>query len=134
MKIWGKGWKEKRTGDEESEWKTERKDKGGGEGNEERKGKGMKKGRREKGRKGKHKGRMEKRGNFLDPFFVYFFIIENVAYLCKILHIFSFFVFKTIYSNYLSKFELHHLYMYLYLCVWIHLSNIIILIFGVADL
>ena len=44
----------------------------------------------------------------------------NVAYLCIILY---FFFCKTIYSKHLNKFKLHHLYMYVYLCVWINLYN-----------
>jgi len=43
--------------------------------------------------------------------------VHNFAY-------FSFFIWKTIYSKiYLNKFKLHHLYMYLYLCVWINLYD-----------
>ena len=46
--------------------------------------------------------------------------VHNFAY-------FSFFIRRTILSKYLNKFKLHHLYMYLYLCVWINLYNIIII-------
>ena len=45
-------------------------------------------------------------------------VMISVAYLCIILHIcFSFK--KPIYSRYLNKFKLHHLYvwMYVYICV-----------------
>ena len=43
--------------------------------------------------------------------------VHNLTY-------FSFFFCKAIYSKiYLNKFKLHHLYMYLYLCVWINLYN-----------
>ena len=43
--------------------------------------------------------------------------VHNFAY-------FSFFFWKPVFSKiYLNKFKIHHLYMYLYLCVWINLYN-----------
>ena len=50
----------------------------------------------------------------------------NGVYLRIILHIFLFSAGKLYFQKlYLNKFKLHHLYMYLYLCVWINLYNII---------
>ena len=43
--------------------------------------------------------------------------VHNFAY-------FSLFFWKPVFPKiYLNKFKLHHLYMYLYLCVWINLYN-----------
>ena len=43
--------------------------------------------------------------------------VDNFAY-------FSLFFWKPVFSKiYLNKFKLHHLYMYLYLCLWINLYN-----------
>ena len=46
----------------------------------------------------------------------YRLFVYNFAY-------FSYFFCKTLYSNYFDKFKLLHLYVYLYLCVWINLYN-----------
>ena len=49
---------------------------------------------------------------------------------CLFVHNFAYFslFFKPVFSKiYLNKFKLHHLYMYLYLCVWINLYNIILI-------
>ena len=55
---------------------------------------------------------------------------NNICYVmrndqCRLfVHIFLFsFVKLYIQKMYLNTFKLHHLYMYLYLCVWIHLYN-----------
>ena len=52
------------------------------------------------------------------------YVITEICYVlsndqCRLfVHNFAFFSFsKTKYSNYLNKFKLHHIYMYLYLCV-----------------
>ena len=48
--------------------------------------------------------------------------VHNFAY-------FSLFFWKPVFSKiYLNKFKLHHLCMYLYLCVWINLYNNIIIL------